>query len=58
MATGLPGFFLDTIDSYRLASRFDEAAQQDGLVRVIETLHERFPGIQLIMNRGSRLRHA
>ena len=46
------------MDSYRLASRFDEAAQQDGLVRVIETLHERFPGIQLIMNRGSRLRHA
>ena len=49
---GYRGFFLDTMDSYRLASRFDEAAQQDGLVRVIETLHERFPGIQLIMNRG------
>jgi len=49
---GYRGFFLDTLDSYRLADRFDEAAQQDGLVRVIETLHARFPGIQLIQNRG------
>ncbi|MFT4242906.1 MAG: bifunctional glycoside hydrolase 114/ polysaccharide deacetylase family protein [Acidovorax sp.] len=49
---GYRGFFLDTLDSYRLAAQFDEAAQQDGLVRVIETLHARFPGIQLIQNRG------
>lgn len=49
---GYRGFFLDTLDSYRLAERFDEAAQQDGLVRVIETLHQRFPGIRLILNRG------
>ena len=49
---GFRGFFLDTLDSYRLAGKFDEAAQQDGLVRVIETLHARFPGIQLILNRG------
>ena len=49
---GYRGFFLDTMDSYRLASHFDEAAQQAGLVRVIQTLHERFPGIRLIMNRG------
>ena len=49
---GYRGFFLDTMDSYRLASQFDEAAQQAGLVRVIETLHKRFPGIQLIQNRG------
>lgn len=51
-AKGYRGFFLDTLDSYRLAKKFDEAAQQDGLVRVIETLHQRFPGIQLILNRG------
>jgi len=51
-AKGYRGFFLDTLDSYRLAKKFDEAAQQDGLVRVIEALHERFPGIQLILNRG------
>lgn len=49
---GYRGFFLDTLDSYRLAKNFDEAAQQAGLVRVIETLHQRFPGIKLILNRG------
>lgn len=49
---GYRGFFLDTLDSYRLAKSFDEQAQQNGLVRVIETLHERFPGIELILNRG------
>ncbi|MFC5302109.1 bifunctional glycoside hydrolase 114/ polysaccharide deacetylase family protein [Azospira restricta] len=49
---GYRGFFLDTLDSYRLAERFDEAAQQAGLVAVIETLHRRFPGIRLILNRG------
>ncbi|MBS0291307.1 MAG: endo alpha-1,4 polygalactosaminidase [Proteobacteria bacterium] len=49
---GFRGFFLDTLDSYRLASEFDEQAQQRGLVRVIETLHQRFPGIRLILNRG------
>ena len=51
-ARGYRGFFLDTLDSYRLAKNFNEAAQQAGLVRVIETLHRRFPGIQLILNRG------
>ena len=49
---GYRGFFLDTLDSYRLASHFDEAAQQQGLVRVIETLHQRFPDIKLVLNRG------
>ena len=49
---GFRGFFLDTLDSYRLAEKFDEQAQQQGLVRVIDTLHQSFPGIQLILNRG------
>lgn len=49
---GYRGFFLDTMDSYRLAAKFDEAAQQDGLVRLIENLHRRYPGIRLILNRG------
>lgn len=49
---GYRGFFLDTLDSYRLAKHFDETAQQRGLVRVIETLHARYPGITLILNRG------
>lgn len=51
-AKGYRGFFLDTLDSYRLAAKFDEKAQQGGLIRVIETLHQRFPGIKLILNRG------
>ena len=49
---GYRGFFLDTLDSYRLARTFDESAQQQGLIRVIEILHRRFPGIRLILNRG------
>lgn len=49
---GYRGFFLDTLDSYRLAKQFDEAAQQAGLVAIIEKLHQRFPGIRLILNRG------
>lgn len=49
---GYRGFFLDTLDSYRLASEFDEQHQQQGLIAVITTLHQRFPGIQLILNRG------
>ena len=49
---GYRGFFLDTLDSYRLARQFDEDAQQAGLVALIERLHQRFPGIQLILNRG------
>ena len=49
---GYRGFFLDTLDSYRLAKKFDEGAQQRGLIRLIETLHARYPGIKLILNRG------
>jgi hypothetical protein len=49
---GYRGFFLDALDAYRLAKSFDENAQQAGLVRVIEALHRRFPGIRLILNRG------
>jgi hypothetical protein len=49
---GYRGFFLDTLDSYRLSKKFDETTQQAGLVAAIETLHQRFPGIRLILNRG------
>ncbi len=51
-AQGFRGFFLDTLDSYRLAERFDEQAQQQGLVQLVRALHQRFPGIRLILNRG------
>lgn len=49
---GFRGFFLDTLDSYQLITGVDAQAQQQGLVRVIQTLHQRFPGIRLIVNRG------
>jgi len=39
-AQGYRGFFLDTLDSYRLAERFDEQAQQQGLVQLIRGLHQ------------------
>jgi hypothetical protein len=51
-ARGYRGFFLDALDSYRLAPQFDEVAQRRGLVDLIEELHCRFPGVRLILNRG------
>lgn len=51
---GFRGFLLGTLDSYRLVPGFDEEAQRQGLVRVrvIETLHQRFAGMELILTRG------
>jgi hypothetical protein len=51
---GYRGFFLDTLDSYRLAltDPAAQAAQKDALVSLIQDMHQRFPGIQLIFNRG------
>ncbi len=51
---GYRGFFLDTLDSYH---RFaltpqEKTAQEEALVALVNTLHERFPGIALIFNRG------
>lgn len=51
---GYRGFFLDTLDSYRLFAK-DEAsvnAQQQALVALIKRLHNQFPGIKLLLNRG------
>ncbi|GAB4468015.1 MAG: bifunctional glycoside hydrolase 114/ polysaccharide deacetylase family protein [Burkholderiaceae bacterium] len=51
---GWRGFFLDTLDSYHLYAKTSEArrAQEDALVALVERLHTRFPGIELIVNRG------
>lgn len=51
---GYRGFFLDTLDSFRLVfSGSDEIrVQRDALADLIRALRERFPGIQLILNRG------
>ena len=49
---GYRGLFLDTLDSYRLATGADMDAQQAGIVRTLKHLRARFPGIRLILNRG------
>jgi hypothetical protein len=52
---GYRGFFLDTLDSYRLLDDVDPAAAQRGLEQLIQTLAKRYPGIRLIFNRGFEL---
>ncbi len=53
-AKGYRGFFLDTLDSYRLLSTDSQQQliQQQALESAIEALHGKFPGIRLIANRG------
>jgi len=53
-AAGYRGFFLDTLDSYQIAVQ-DEAgrsAQTAALVSLIQAMHQRFPGVKLLLNRG------
>ncbi|MBW8067738.1 MAG: hypothetical protein GJU73_09875, partial [Ferrovum sp.] len=54
---GYRGFFLDTLDSWRkvVTDPREQERQQLGLVRLIETLHRKFPQAQLILNRGFEL---
>ncbi|TVO51408.1 bifunctional glycoside hydrolase 114/ polysaccharide deacetylase family protein [Denitromonas halophila] len=52
---GYRGFFLDTLDAYRLLDDVDPAAAQRGLEALIQTLAKRYPGIRLIFNRGFEL---
>ena len=54
---GYRGFFLDTLDSYQLATMDikHRGSQQQALVSLIKTMHSRFPGIKLILNRGFEL---
>lgn len=56
-ARGYRGFFLDTLDSYQLISQDPsfQRVQQQALVNLIHTMHNRFPGIKLILNRGFEL---
>jgi uncharacterized protein (TIGR01370 family) len=51
---GYRGFFLDTLDSYQLITEDPNfrMVQQQALVNLIRTMHTRFPGIKLILNRG------
>lgn len=53
-AKGYRTFFLDTLDSYQLFAKTPEerVAQEDGMVRAIQAVTQRFPNVRLIFNRG------
>lgn len=54
---GYRGFFLDTLDSYRLVVK-NEAERESaraGLIAVIDAIRHRFPQATLILNRGFEL---
>jgi hypothetical protein len=53
-ARGFRGVFIDTLDSYQLSAKTPEqrALQEAGMVETLRQLHNRFPGIRLILNRG------
>ena len=53
-ARGYRGFFLDTLDSYRLlpGGDADRQRREDGLVAVIRRIKQRWPEARLILNRG------
>ena len=54
---GYRGFFLDTLDSYQLASQDATSRQQQeqGLLRVLQLIKQRYPQARLISNRGFEL---
>jgi hypothetical protein len=51
---GFRGIFIDTLDSYQLATTTPaaRAAQEAGMISTIRLLRTRFPGIRIILNRG------
>lgn len=51
---GYRGFFLDTLDSYQLITEDPKRrlVQQQALITIIRTIHQRFPDVKLIFNRG------
>lgn len=53
---GYRGFFLDTLDSYRLAAIDDKALQekafQAALVSIVRQLDQRYPDAVILLNRG------
>jgi hypothetical protein len=53
-AAGYRAFFLDTLDSYRMAVKdaAQERVQTAALVDLIWAMHDRFSGIRLLLNRG------
>lgn len=51
---GYRAFFLDTLDSYQIPVKDPraQAAQAQALADIIHTMHLRFPGVRLLLNRG------
>jgi uncharacterized protein (TIGR01370 family) len=50
---GYRGFFLDTLDSYRLAASRDRWDQQvNGIISIIRAIKQKHPDAKLILNRG------
>lgn len=49
---GYRGFFLDTLDSYRLVPGHSEVDQQQGLIALVREVRRRWPEARLILNRG------
>lgn len=54
---GFRAFFLDTLDSYRLLAKTDDAQRQQAtaLTQTLRGLIAAFPGIRLMLNRGFEL---
>ena len=54
---GYRGFFLDTLDSHRVVITRDaaQAAQKEALITLLQEMHQRYPGVQLLFNRGFEL---
>ncbi|MBL4760002.1 MAG: endo alpha-1,4 polygalactosaminidase [Mariprofundaceae bacterium] len=48
------GIFLDTLDSFHLVAKTPQQIKQQkhGLIQIIEQLHQRFPTLKLLLNRG------
>lgn len=51
---GYSSFFLDTLDSYQMVAKTpaEHLAQAKALVEIIRAMHQRFPGVKLLLNRG------
>lgn len=51
---GYHGIFFDTVDSYLLAAKTDAAREKqiNGLASIILQIHQQFPDVRFILNRG------
>ena len=51
---GYRRFFLDTLDSFQLVSKSpaERQAQALGLAALIQSIHDTYPGVELLLNRG------